>query len=481
VCTDLLHPGLLIAGEWRDSGSAGTMEHINPATGRTQCIFPAAGASEVDEAVCAARRGLEAFRKWSPVERAHLMRRIGDALLAAADEFATISILEAGMVRSMAVSMAPRAATWFHYYAGWTDKIGGSVYPGASGFDYTRAEPHGVAAIILTWNSPTSTIGMKVAAAMAAGCAIVLKPPELAPFSANRFAEICLEAGAPAELMNIVCGGPDAGEALVSHPGVDKISFTGGIQAARAIQAASARHLTPLTMELGGKSASLIFDDVDPATVGEASAMGIARMSGQACVAPTRVLVHEDLYESVVDNICRSLRDVVVGDPSDPKTVMGPVISQRSCERILETIDRARADGDGELILAGGREGGDLQNGYFLRPTVFGQVDPHSGLAQEEVFGPVLAMTPFHDEEEAIAMANSTPYALAAYVHTSDVSRVHRLAAELDAGNISVNGGLAQAGPYAPFGGFKSSGYGKEGGLEGILEFTRIKNVNIAL
>jgi aldehyde dehydrogenase (NAD+) len=477
---EVLPTGLLVGGEWVQESSGGTMEHVNPATGQVQRVFPVAGVSEVDASVRAAREAFSVYRKWSPIERRDLLRQIADLCRQYSDEFTTIASLECGMIGPVAAGMGASAAAWFDYYAGWTDKIVGEVFPAAN-LNYTIVEPYGVVAVILTWNGPTGSIGMKVAAALAAGCTVVLKPPELAPFSSNLFGRICREAGLPNGAMNVVPGGPEAGNALVSHPEIDKISFTGGPETARRIQAACAESLTPLILELGGKSANIVFEDADLDRAATAAATTLIRLSGQVCHAPTRLLVQDSVYDRVVERVAEVLDSVAVGLPSDPSSAMGPVISGPACERIMSVIDDARGKQMGELLAGGTRVGGDLANGYFIRPTLFGDVDSKSALANKEVFGPVLSAFRFADEEEAIELANATPYGLAGHVQTTNLARAHRVAAALDVGNVAINGGLVNAGPLAPFGGVKDSGYGKEGGRAGIEEYSRVKNVNINL
>lgn len=477
---DALPTGLLVGGEWLRESSGGTLEHVNPATGRVQRVFPVAGVAEVDASVRAARDALAVYRRWSPIERRDLLRRIADLCRRYSEEFATIASLECGMIKPVAAGMGASAASWFEYYAGWTDKIVGEVSP-SENLNYTLVEPYGVVAVILTWNGPTGSIGMKVAAALAAGCTVVLKPPELAPFSSNLFGEICREAGLPDGAMNVVPGGPEAGNALVAHPEVDKISFTGGPETARRIQAACAESLTPLILELGGKSANLVFEDADLERAATSAANTLVRLAGQVCHAPTRLLVQDSVYEQVVGRVAEVLDSIQVGLPSDPSSAMGPVISGPACERIMSVIDHARDEKMGELLAGGKRLGGELADGFFVRPTLFSDVDTGSPLAQKEVFGPVLSAIRFKDEEEAIRLANDTPYGLAGHVQTTNLARAHRVAAALDAGNVAINGGLVNAGPLAPFGGVKDSGYGKEGGRAGIEEYCRVKNVNINL
>ena len=478
---EVLPSGVLIGDELVARTSVGELAHHNATTGKVQRHFAAAGPAEVDAAVRAAADVLPTWRAFRPTDRRDVLLRLAALLRANTAEFAAISTLEAAMTVPLATFQAPRAAEWIEYYAGWADKVEGTTVGIPGTLDYTVHEPVGVVAVILTWNGPTGTIGMKVPAALAAGCTVVLKPAELAPFSAIRFGQLCLEAGMPPGVVNVVPGGAEAGDTLVRHPGIAKISFTGGPATAQRIQAACAETLTPLLLELGGKSANLVFADADLDIAALKSAMGIVGMSGQACVAPTRLLVEEAAHDELMERILSHLRAVRLGDPALPETTMGPVISSAAVERIVATIDRARDEGAGLLVTGGRRGDGDLADGYFLEPTVFVDVDPASDLARNEVFGPVLSVIRFSSEGDAVTLANDSPFGLAAYVHTSNVSRAIRLANQLDAGNVSINGGAVVAGPYAPFGGFKRSGYGKEGGLAGLLEYTRTKNVNIGV
>lgn len=478
---DNVPSGVYIGGRWLPDASGGTIEHTNPSTGRVQRTVAAAGAREVDAAVSAARGALREWRDWSPQARSAALRRIGDVLRERAEEIGVVTSLENGTPVAQASPVPMNAASWFDYYAGWVDKLNGEVVTSALGFDYTLPEPIGVVASILTWNGPVGGIGMSAAAALAAGCCVILKPPDLAPFSANFFAAAAECAGLPAGVVGILPGGAAAGDALVRHPGVDKISFTGGPATARRIQAACAESLTPLVLELGGKSANIVLDDADLDEAAARSANAVIRLSGQVCLAPTRLIVHESRVDEVLERVLDRLRGVRPGDPLDPTTVMGPVVSSGACERILAMVDRARTGGSGQLVLGGTRVGGALADGYFIEPTVFADVDGSSELAQEEVFGPVLSVMAAADDDEAIALANGTRYGLAAYLYTNDLTRAHRLAAKLDAGNVVVNGGVACAGPYGSFGGVKDSGYGRQGGLAGLMEFVTTKNVSIGL
>jgi len=451
-----LPSGALLIGDGRVSASSGgSGEHVNPSTGRVQAQFELAGEAEIDDAVAAARSASDAWRRWPAQQRRQVLWRIAELLDEHAPELATIRTLETGAVRR-AGKRPSMPADWFQYYAGWTDKLQGAtlpVYPGTA-LDYTVPEPFGTVAVLIPWNAPLSSAGMKVAPALAAGNCVVL---------------------------NVVPGGPAAGAALVSHAGVDKITFTGGAATARRILQAAATNLTPVILELGGKSANIVFADGDLAVAASTAVqVGVVNLSGQGCVLPTRLLVQDEVYDEVRQLVVDAVAKVVVGDPFDPATHMGPVISEAACDRILTAVAGAADAGDGKLLSGGTRSGGSLADGFFVQPTVFGDVDPQSDLAQHELFGPVLSMIRFRTEEEALDIANGTEYGLGGVVFTSDVTRAHRVAAALQAGSIGVNGFFPMA-PAAPFGGMKSSGYGREGGLEGLLEFVRTKNVHVAL
>lgn len=471
--------GFIVGDRRVPTGSAGEYVHHNPATGRPQATVPLAGTAEVADAVDAARDALPAWRSRPVDERATILYRLADRLDAERDPAARLWALEAGMPVSL---MDPGAYTarWTRYYAGWADKIAGRVLPvhGATGLDYTVPEPYGVVGVIPPWNGSMMGMGQKAAPALAAGNTVVAKPSEIAAFGALRFAELALEVGLPPGVLNVVVGGAEAGEALVRHRDVAKISLTGGGSTATKVMHAAADTITPLAFELGGKSASLLFPDADLDRAVPMSAFGFMALSGQGCALPTRLFVHDDIYDTVVDRLLAAVGHIPVGDPLDPATLMGPVVTETACRRILAMIDEAVATGAGALLTGGDRMGGGLAAGYFVAPTILGEVDDTSTIARSEVFGPVLCVFRFHDEDEAVGRANASEYGLGANVYTSDVSRAHRLARRLEAGSITINGG-AGLGPTAPFGGVKASGFGREGGYEGIAEYVRPKNVYV--
>ncbi|CAN5580365.1 aldehyde dehydrogenase family protein [soil metagenome] len=473
--------GMVIGGARSGVGSAGAYAHHNPATGRVQASVPLAGADEVDAAVQAAREALPAWRAMAPNVRMAKLHNLADLLSARRKEAGAVNALDNGTPIS-AMDSGAYAAGFVRYYSGWVDKLEGEVVPvhGGGGFDYVVPEPYGVIGAIVPWNGPLMGMGQKCGPALAAGNTVVAKPPEIAPFGAIAFAELALEAGLPPGVVNVVPGGAVAGDALVRHPGVDKVSFTGGTATARLVMAAAAETLTPLALELGGKSANVIFPDADlDVAVSSAAFLGATLLSGQGCALPTRLYVHDDVYEEVVERLVRQVESTPVGDPLDPRTLMGPVVTEASCNRILGLIDRATSEGSGTLLTGGRRLDGDLAGGYFVAPTIFGEVDHRSSLARDEVFGPVLSILRFSDEDEVLAKVNDSEYGLGAYLHTRDVSRVWRLAAAFEVGSVTVNG-FPGGSPGAPFGGYKQSGFGREGGKAGLEEMVRRKNVFIA-
>lgn len=475
-------PRLIIGAEELTTGGGGSYEHRFPGNGEVQAVVPLAGTQDVDAAVSAARAAFPAWRDLDLNRRRDILLTIAGALVADESRLAAIATLEMGVPNLMAGSAAHIAADWFTYYAGWVGKSAGEVVavPSGGGLDYVRDEPLGVIGAIIPWNGPLVSIGMKVAPALAAGNCVVLKPPENAPFTALRFAEIAALAGLPAGVFNVVPGEGQAGASLCAHPDVDKITFTGGGETARKVLTAAAQALTPVTLELGGKSASIVFPDADlDAAATMAVGAGLMTLSGQGCMLPTRLLVHDDVYDDVVSRVVGGAQLLSVGDPWDPTTVMGPLATAAQLERVSAAVETAVDDQAGTLLCGRERPTG-LGGGYYYRPTVFGDVDPASDLAQKEIFGPVLSILRFSSEEQAVELANDTPYGLAAYLHTRDLRRAHVLAAALDSGGVAVNG-FPIVPSAAPFGGVKQSGFGREGGIWGLREFQRTKNVYIGL
>ncbi|MDQ7909341.1 aldehyde dehydrogenase family protein [Phytohabitans sp. ZYX-F-186] len=462
-------------------GGDRTVPHVYAGNGKATVSVPLATPRDVDVAVATARRAFQQWRRVPVTERRRLMLALARAVEEHADELATMQVVENGVPHAVASRFPHIARDNLEYFAGWPDKITGDVNPvwPLPALDYSVLEPYGVVAGIIPWNSPIATVGQFAAQALAAGNCIVVKPPELTPFTPIRFAELALEVGFPPGVVNVVPGDGAVGAALVAHPGVDKIHFVGSGRTATRIIQAAAENLTPVATELGGKSPNLVFADADLDAATTLALRSCMLVSGQGCYNGTRLLVESSVYDDVVERVREKVRDFPLGDPMSPRTVLGPVITEGARDRILGVVGRAVDDG-ATLVTGGSRPGGELADGFYVEPTVFRDVDPGSELARDEVFGPVLAVFRFDTEEQAVALANDTEYGLAAYVQTSDVRRAHRLAAALDTGMVWVNGtgGLS---PSMPFGGVKRSGTGRIGGFAGIEEFSRRKNVWIAL
>ena len=482
--TDVPRVHLHIGDQQLATGDAGTHQHIWPVDGRVLSAVPLAGDDQVDAAVHAAQRAFEEWRAWKPADRARVLRRFADVVRADRTELARLCVMDNGMTSFMGEIAVDTLATYIDYYAGWTDKIEGRVTstPGTSReLAYTVPEPYGVVAVIMTWNSPLFSVGMKLIPALAAGNTVVLKPSELTPYSSERLMQLVREAGIPPGVVNLLIGGPAAGEALVRHPLVEKVSFTGGPTTAKKILAACAESLKPAVLELGGKSANLVFPDADLDAVAMVNTFSVCgTLAGQGCAIPSRMLIHEDVYDEVAAKVVDMVGTLPAGDPFTPGSVLSPLVTRAAQERVLGMIERAQSEGAGKLLAGGGVPAGVSPDGYWVEATVFGDVDPASELGQVEVFGPVLSLLRFSSEEEAVRIANSTPYGLAAYVWTKDAARINRLATQLRAGGIYVNGAPPVIGCELPFGGVGISGYGREGGQEGLLEFVRTKAVAVA-
>ncbi|MFJ9173981.1 aldehyde dehydrogenase family protein [Streptomyces sp. NPDC102360] len=477
--------GPLVDGTWLDKTSLGAVDHINPATARVNGSVLLSGPPEVDDAVAAAKAAHPEWRALSPDKRRRILQRIEELMLARVPELGRLMTLELGAPIMMSSALAHLCAGWFGYYAGWADKIEGATIPPspimAPGLDYTVPEPYGVVGAILTWNGPIMSVGMKIAPALAAGNCVVVKSPDLAPFTVARFAEIALEAGLPPGVLHILPGGPEAGEHLVRHPDVDMISFTGGIPTAQKILDSARHTLKPVLLELGGKTASVVFPDADLDAAVAETVRSCFNLTGQGCNLTTRLLVHRDVYERVVESAAQAAAGFTVGDPFEQATALGPVVGAAARDRILAVIDKAA--GSSRLVLGGHAVAADTlppqnRDGFYIEPTVLADVDPDSEVARHEVFGPVLSIIPFDTEDQAVQLANSTPYGLGAVLYSRDVTRVQRLVPQLQAGTVHVNGASGQP-PGAPFGGYKHSGHGREGGKEGLYEFLQTKNVFI--
>lgn len=454
----------------------------SPIDGRELAEIADATAEQVHTAIGAAETAFMRWRRLSGAERGRLMLRLAELVERDADEIGLLETNDNGKLVKETSSQARFAARNYRYFAGAADKIRGHTVPldAWDTFDYTSREPVGVAVLITAWNSPMQLLANKLAPALAAGCTVVIKPSEIAPLSTLHLAELVAEAGFPDGVVNVVTGGSEAGAALTTDARVGRISFTGSVATGQAIARSAADTIVPVTLELGGKSANIVFDDADLDRAVPGAVAGIFAAGGQTCIAGSRLLVHESVAEEVATRITEVAHHIVLGDPTAESTQMGPMASEQQRERVLGMVQEAQEDG-ARLLTGGGMPHDErLSGGMFVEPTVFSHVPPESRLAEQEVFGPVLAVTSFSSEDEAIALANQTEFGLAAGIWTSDVSRAHRVARELTAGTVWVNTYRYSA-AQAPFGGMKKSGHGRERGLEALDEYLRTKNVLLDL
>ncbi len=458
---------------------------IDPVTEQPIAEFADGGAAAIDEAVDRARETFDSgvWRQMPQSEQAQVLWRVAELLDAQADDIAQLDSLNTGMPLPQARRNIAAAIEFFRYFSGWCTKINGIAHDvrmtgGLSGLDasvhaYTIKEPVGVVGLIIPWNGPAFNAAAKLAPSLAAGCSSVLKPAEETPLSALVFEKILADAGVPDGVVNLVNGyGHTTGQALIDHPDVDKIAFTGSTEVGKRIVQSAAGNLKRVMLELGGKSPVLIYDDAELDKAIPAAAMGIFIHSGQACVAGSRVFVQRGVYERVVEGIATLAGKIRLGGPNDGKVHSGPIISERQLHRVMEYIDEGKRDG-AEVVAGGYRLD---RTGYFVHPTVLAQVGQDMRLNREEIFGPVVALTPFDDDDEVVAMANDTTYGLAASAWTRDVSHAHRLAMRLDAGTVSINCQMMWD-PAIPFGGFKQSGWGYENGQDGIEGYLKGKTV----
>ena len=473
---------LIIGDRKVEAGSGAVHAHIYPGTGQVTRELRLAGAADVDEAVRAARAAFPAWRALPGDKRRDLMFRLAALCEQNMQLLGQLTVVENGSISMAAPYFAIDAAQKLRYCGGWADKIQGRTIStwGGPAHDYVAYEPYGVVGAIIPWNGPLFAATMVMAPALAAGNCIVVKAPDLAPWSVMKLGELILEAGFPAGVVNVVAGGADVGEAMVAHPGIDKIQFVGSGATAKKVLKTAAETLKPCGLELGGKSAVIVFADADLKDAAKRGLTGAVSANGQGCVNGTRLLVERPIYAQYVQMLQAMAGHIKVGDPLDRSTAMGPVISEPALQRIVGMVDQARSEG-GRLVAGGARMGGDHAGGYFLPVTIVADVDKDTSIAQQEVFGPVLAVTPFDTEEEAIAIANGTDYGLGAYIHTQNLRRAHHVAAQVDAGQVQVNASGEAMTPCVPFGGVKQSGYGRLGGEAGIHEFLRVKNVLINL
>jgi acyl-CoA reductase-like NAD-dependent aldehyde dehydrogenase len=469
---------MLIGGEWVPAVSGAELPTEDPYTERTWATVPDGGVADVNRAVSAARDAFDdgPWATMAGADRARLMRRLASLIDSRGAEIARAEVRDNGkLLREMEAQLASIPA-YFDYFAGAADKIQGDVIVPAKG-DYLVTEvkePIGVVGAVTPWNSPLLLLAYKLAPALAAGCTFVLKPASEAPVSALMFAKVVEEADLPPGVFNVVTGqGAIAGAALVAHPGVDKVAFTGSTEVGLFVAAAAAGHLAPATLELGGKSANIIFADADLDAATDGVIAGIFAAAGQSCVAGSRLLVHRSIHDRLVDRVIDRARGLRLGDPMAAPTEMGPLSHRRHMERVLAHIDAALTDG--ASLATGGARSPSQPHGYFVEPTVFVEVTNDMSIARDEVFGPVLAVIPFETDAEAVAMANDSPYGLAAGIWTADLRRALRTARRLRVGTIWINAYRVVSHEVSN-GGWKGSGYGRENGLEGLRGFQVTKS-----
>jgi phenylacetaldehyde dehydrogenase len=478
--------GLLIDGAWVEPASGRTFSTVNPATGETLAEIAAGEAADIDRAVIAARRAFESgpWRRITPAERQRMIWRLADLIEGAAEEFAQLETLDNGKPLAVArVADVPLTIEHFRYYAGWATKIEGETIPvsvpyapGARFFNYTLREPVGVVGQIIPWNFPLLMAAWKLGPALAAGNCVVLKPAEQTPLSALRLGELIQEAGIPNGVVNIVTGhGETAGAALAAHPDVDKVAFTGSGEVGKLVVQASAGNLKRVSLELGGKSPNVIFRDADLDAAAEGAGSAIFFNHGQCCCAGSRLFVEKPAYEQVVERIAGMAQKIKLGPGWEADTQMGPLVSEEQLQRVTGYLEAGRREG-ACVVTGGGRPSGVPESGYFVQPTVFTDVRSHMKIMQEEIFGPVVAVTPFSDIDEVIQAGNDTTYGLAAGIWTRDIAKAHRAAAALKAGTVWINCyNVFDA--ASPFGGYKQSGYGREMGHHALELYTQVKSV----
>lgn len=472
--------GMFIGGEFVPSESGRYAEVTNPATEEVIAEVPAGTPADVEHAVAKAREAFKTYREMPGRERGRLLARLAAAMQERFDEFAELECVNQGKpIRHVRGFDIPNAIETLEYYAGAATKLRGiSLDSDPAMFGVARREPYGVVGQIVPWNYPVMMASWKIAPALAAGNAVVILPALNTPLTLLRLAELAKEVGFPDGVLNVVTGeGPVVGDALTRHPQVRKIGFTGSTATGRLVTNNASLHSAPVTLELGGKSANIFFDDVGMEQSLKKAVLGTFHNAGQMCLAGSRLFLHDSIHDEFVERMAAYADKMRVGDPQDAKTQVGPVVSKRQLDRVLGYIEDGKKSG--AKLVAGGGTPDDLERGHYVRPTIFVDVPADSRIGKEEIFGPVSTVFRFHDEEEVIAWANDSDYGLAAGIHTNDLSRAHRLANKIEAGTVWVNT-YAYLTPAAPYGGYKESGHGRELGMEGLEAYTQLKTIFIS-
>ena len=477
----LPHFSLVIDGQLTEPVSGRSYDSVDPFSGAPWATAADGGEADVNLAVAAAGRALAGpWGQLTGFGRARLMRRLAELIARDADRLAEFETRDTGKLLREMRGQLGSIPDWFYYFSGLADKLEGSTIPAdkPNFLVYTRREPAGVVAAIVPWNSPLLLLCWKLAPALAAGCTMVAKPSDYSPASAIALAGLVEEAGFPPGVFNVVSGfGPEVGKALAAHPGVDKIAFTGSTQVGAQVAKAAAANITGVLLELGGKSAHLVFPDADLDAASNGVVAGVFAATGQTCMAGSRLLVHRSVHDALVSKIVARAEAIKLGDPREAATEMGPLATGPQYHKVLSFF--ASAASEGAALATGGQAAGHL-GGYFVEPTVLTNVKPTMTVACEEVFGPVLAVTPFDTEEKAISLANDTRYGLAGAVWTKDIHRGHRVAHALRTGTVWINA-YRVVGPDVPFGGFGASGLGRENGIEAVHEYTQTKAIWVEL
>jgi acyl-CoA reductase-like NAD-dependent aldehyde dehydrogenase len=476
---------LFINGEFADARSGETFATINPATEEKLADVASAGADDVDAAVKAARAQMEPGSEWQkmkPRDRAKVLWRIADMLSTRAAEIGRIETLDNGkpIFESQFVD-TPAAAECLYYFAGWSGKVTGETIPVAdNAFTYTLREPVGVVGAITPWNFPLMLAVWKIAPALACGNTVVIKPASNTALSLLKFAEYAKECGLPAGVLNVIPGrGSVVGNAIVDHPGVDAIAFTGSTEVGRQLMARASKTLKKVSLELGGKSPNIVFADADLDAAAKGALNAIFYGKGEVCAAGSRLLVEEGAHDELLEKVCERASKMTAGDPLHPKTRLGALVSKEQMETVLSYIEAGKSEG-AKLVCGGERADIGTGKGYFVKPTIFDDVDPEMRISREEIFGPVLATIRFKDAEDAVAKGNATVYGLAAAVWTRDVSKAHRIARAIKAGTVWINT-YNLYDPALPFGGFKESGFGRDQGKDALEKYTQTKSVWVNL